>query len=158
MINSVFWNRQQRLRITPPEPPTPPAPGASSRLFMLGGQSNMDGRGLTTELPPQYLGQYAKCWVWITNGNFWARIQPGVYNGTLNNDTNRVGPLIPFAYHQSLAHPTDNLYFIIYAQGGTNLGEDWAPPSGPPYIKLMTDYTDAMAAASNLGITFDHIK
>jgi len=137
----------------PVDPPDPPV--GVNRLYVLAGQSNMDGRGTVAELPVEMTGVFSKCFVYSSPGG-WQNIEPGVVNGTLNNNTVRVGPLIPFAYYESIKHPDDNLYFIIYAQGGTNLSDHWLPPSGVAYSKLINNrYDPAMTALAGLGVTID---
>jgi hypothetical protein len=139
----------------PPSPSIPLSPSGVNRFYLLGGQSNLDGRGATASLPAEMTGIFNPyAYVFVNNGSFWANIEPGVYNGTLNNDTNRFGPLIPFAYHEGLKHPNDNLFFAIYGQGGTSISAEWAPPSGYSYLNCVNGAYDlGLNALAIAGLT-----
>jgi iduronate 2-sulfatase len=113
-------------------------------VFLLAGQSNMDGRGSIKDLTGS-LKKYAQPNPDIlihfsagglkrpltTSGGF-KPLEPG-YSGTPGNHnpkalpTNSFGPEVAFGPEISKALPGKHILLVKFAEGGTNLSKDWNP-------------------------------
>lgn len=111
----------------------------NTRLYILAGQSGMDGRGLVQHLPVHLKQEIPNCLVWW-NGS-WQRLQAGVNGNGISKL--RFGLLIPFAYSESLKHPKDKLYFIITSVGGSSLYGTWKEREGKAYLTMIDKYNKA---------------
>jgi len=106
------------------------------QLYLLGGQSNMVGYGLNSELPPELQGEQTD--VRFSTGGRWLNLRPG-----FGNTGAHFGPELTFGRHMADALPTENVALIKYAVGGTDLANDWRPPdangegAGPLYVTFM---------------------
>ena len=126
---------------------------AHYRVVLLGGQSNMDGRGDTAGLPAQlqlpqtnvlfYHGQSGRS----IPANTWTNLAPG--SGT------DFGPEVTFGRTVADAFPTGHLALVKYASGGTDLENDWDPASGGVYTTFRNVVTGATNALTAAGHTFD---
>jgi hypothetical protein len=111
---------------------------AKTRVFLLGGQSNMIGQGANSELTAPYDTPQTDVNFW--RGGTWVPVRPG-----FGNSANSFGPEVSFGIAIKDAYPADDLYLIKYAVGGTALYNDWSPvaPGGPQY----NGFTNTAAAA-----------
>ncbi|NIA22206.1 MAG: PEP-CTERM sorting domain-containing protein [Anaerolineaceae bacterium] len=109
------------------------------KVFLLGGQSNMDGRALTSELPTalQAPQDDVPFYTWELT-----TLRPG--------DT-YFGPEVTFGRTVADAFGTETFALIKYAAGGTNLHDDWNPASGDTYATFRDRVTDGMAALTVAG-------
>jgi len=119
-----------------------PTPTYTGRLYLLAGQSNMDGAAQVSTITghPELLGVLPRCYVWWDNE--WQPLEAGV-NGS--NIPGNFGPLISLAYDESIKHPTGDLFFVIHALGGTRLDTQWQPGQ-TQYNALLAKYNDALAS------------
>lgn len=78
-------------------------------LFLLGGQSNMDGRGTTSEIPKEFTKYPDNVRMWANND--WAEIKPG----------EMFGPEIGFAFELSKKLPKAQIGLIKLGSSGTNM-------------------------------------
>lgn len=108
----------------------------SIRFFYLGGQSNMDGLGLNSELPDSITSNLRN--VWIFHGNpspdedengglgIWAELVPGhgeefSSDGKKNNLSDRFGIELSFAKKLKEYYPNDKIAIVKYSRGGTSI-------------------------------------
>lgn len=113
-----------------------PADTDTYRLFYLGGQSNMDGYGYSSELPDSLDKTYED--VWIFHGNSvpddtaggglgtWTRLMPGhgvgfSSNGRTNRYSERFGIELSFADRLRELYPDDKIALIKYSRGGSSI-------------------------------------
>ena len=141
---------------------------AEVKVFLLGGQSNMQGMGGfpgatygTTYYPPDdpcpppynAVQTTVKFWdygtpsgginVPETVGTHWVDLQPGF--GWYPSE---FGPEVSFGYSLRQNFPNDEIYLVKYAKGSTTLATDWRPNgTGVCYNWLKTR---ANAAIANL--------
>jgi len=116
---------------------------SAQHVFVLAGQSNMAGRGDTSELSAPYDSPQPDVKMW--NGSGWSTLAPG------NNDH---GPELSLG--RTLAdHYGETIYFVKRAEGAASLAPDparpdksWDPATGTLYGELKTRVEDALA---NLG-------
>jgi hypothetical protein len=112
------------------------------KVYILAGQSNMDGRGRKSEL----VGELAR-WVKpqadvrIAYSNSTRRgpyategfvplepgysVPPGTKERKLPGDT--FGPEVSFGRAMADAHPDDRILLIKFSEGGTSMHKDWMP-------------------------------
>lgn len=106
------------------------------KVFYLGGQSNMDGHGYTSDLPDTLNTDFQN--VWIFHGNSagdnknnggvgkWEVLKPGhgagfKSDGMSNNLSNRFGIELSFAKRLQELYPNEKIAIIKYSRGGTSL-------------------------------------
>ena len=127
------------------------ADAAHIKVFLLGGQSNMDGRAATSGLPtsPANL-QQPQTDVLFYEGGSLRGLQPG--SGT------DFGPEITFGRTIADALPDENFALIKYAVGGTSLHTDWDPVTGPRYSSFQNTVAaglTALTTGANAGNTYE---
>lgn len=122
--------------------------GTDYQVYFLGGQSNMDGFGFTTELPNELLQTQSSVRIYAGNSaangedggglGIWAPLTPGFgtgfhSDGVSNALSERFGPELSFAARLKHHDPDRNIALIKYSRGGTSLAlgasgyGDWAP-------------------------------
>lgn len=122
---------------------------AVNRVFLLGGQSNMVGQGLNSELVPPYDTEQNDVNYW--NGG-WVTLAPGFGNGS-----GYFGPEVAFGRAIKDALPGDTVYLIKYAVNGTALYNDWSPTNeaNPQYTEFMNTANAALANLDGTGIEYE---
>lgn len=115
---------------------------AATKVFLLAGQSNMAGCGVSSELV-RTLGKYGvkqqKVKLWDGGSSQWSAL-PSSYG---------FGPEVSFGYEMHTAFPKDDIYLVKWAQGSTSLFSDWRPgDNGGPCYKAFK--ATALAAIKNL--------
>lgn len=113
------------------------------RVFVLMGQSNMQGAGLAKDLKPPYTEKHDRIRIWA-NGR-WEYFIP----------TSRHGPGVSFAHQLAEYWPNDTIGIIKVASGGTGISgfaKDWSfdraqltfdGKKGPLYRDLMNAVAEA---------------
>lgn len=124
-----------------------PPPKGRSRVFLLGGQSNMVGQGANDELLPPYDGAQNDVMYW---NDGWVPLSPG-----FGNTTNHFGPEVAFGRAIKNALPNDTLYLIKYGANGTALYDDWKPADGPQYTAFMNTVHAALSNLNTAGIEYE---
>ena len=122
-------------------------------IYLLGGQSNMDGAGLVSGLSPSLqLAQDDVDMFW-SGGWTWQGLAPASYWGT-----SYFGPEIVFGRTMKNANPKQDISLIKHAESGTNLASCWYPgesrddpTQGSCYVNFLATFDAAMA-----GINDDH--
>jgi iduronate 2-sulfatase len=116
-----------------------PAQAKDYHLYLLLGQSNMQGYGKVEELPKELQGQQDG--VWIFNGRLemdgyppagdglWEQLRPGhgknfSTDGIKNTPSDRFGPEITFGQRLKELYPERNIALVKYAKGGTSISPD----------------------------------
>ena len=126
------------------------------KVFLLGGQSNMDGRADASGLPtsPVNLQQPQTDVIKFESGisSNWQDLQP---RGS------QFGPEILFGRTLADALPGENIALIKYAASGTNLYSDWDPAgSGDPnspnrYERFVDSITAGLNKLTTAGHTYE---
>jgi len=108
----------------------------SIRLFYLGGQSNMDGLGLNSELSDLVKFNHKNTWIYhgnsapddSLNGGLgkWDKLKPGhgygfSSDGKKNNLSDRFGIELSFAKKLQEYYPNEKIAIIKYSRGGTSI-------------------------------------
>ncbi len=103
-------------------------------VYLLAGQSNMDGRGLVSELPESHSKPVGDAIVFYRSvprhSDGWQLLVPGFsvppkYKGEFPSPT--FGPEIGFAHSIVKARPGRKVALIKGSKGGTSLRVDWKP-------------------------------
>lgn len=142
------------------------------RVYLIGGQSNGNGRGDTAELstaplstenvasPQTNIRFYWRKTQVTTNGNLtqdtWIDLQPGSGHGGNNPAAHpsEFGPELTFGRDMAAADPSVNIAIIKYTHGGTNLQSRWAE-TGVNYLTFVEVVNDALAALTANGDTYE---
>jgi hypothetical protein len=137
---------------------------AATKVYLLGGQSNMAGvGGYSTDLPcptPYSLPQanplfwnYGPDHVdqWGTNdpktGDGWTPTQP-----QFGYKSDQFGPELSFGYKLHQAFPDDDIYLVKFAISGTTLAADWNPDgTGTCYNRFKSRVDAAIADLTAAG-------
>ena len=103
-------------------------------VYLLAGQSNMDGRGLVEDLEPEQTEGLDNAIIFYRNvavsSEGWQPLEPGFswppkYRGDLPAPT--FGPEIGFVQTMNQARPDHKIALIKGSKGGTSLRVDWVP-------------------------------
>ena len=152
---------------------TNPPPVDTNRydVYLAAGQSNMDGRGSTSELTgdlaswnqPQtdvrvfYANPVNLDPLNPTYNTGWQMLTPGFsvppgFSGTL--PSTRFGPELAFARAVADANTNRSIALIKVSQGGTSLSSDWKPTSGYMYATLTNIARVALQSLTNSGAQY----
>lgn len=108
----------------------------SIKVFFLGGQSNMVGRGNNVDLPDSLNKTFSDVWIFNGNsiGNYrkngglgkWEQLRPGHgagfrSNGETNVHSKKFGIEISFANKMQKLFPNEKIALIKYAKGGSSI-------------------------------------
>ncbi len=120
------------------------ADGEELKVFLLGGQSNIQGLGSVRELPPALQGPQDDVLIYF---NSELRVlQPG-----FGSNSRQFGPEVSFGRALADAWPGENIALIKYGEGGTDLENNWDPVTGPSYRNFRTVLTRGLVALENNG-------
>ncbi len=123
----------------------PLSQAATVKVFLLGGQSNMDGRAESSGLPTEL--QSPQDDVLFYYGSTLTTLRPG--SGT------DFGPEVTFGRTIADALPSETFGLIKYAVGGTSLDADWDPATGSTYTAFRNTVTNGLAAITGAGHTYE---
>ena len=142
------------------------------RVYLLGGQSNGNGRGDAAELsvlplsaegvaaPQTDVGFYWNRTQETTNGNLeqgiWLDLQPDSGHGINSpaGHTVEFGPELTFGRMMADNDPSVNIAIIKYTHGGTNLHTQWSA-TGFQYQTFITTVEEGLSALTSNGDTFE---
>ncbi len=116
------------------------------KVFLLGGQSNMQGVGNNSDLPAAL--QSPQNDVLMYFGSSLTVLQPG-----FGNTSSQFGPEITFGRTLADARPAENFALIKYAVSGTDLENQWDPNTGSIYANFQNTVSNGLTALANAGHT-----
>ena len=124
------------------------------QVFLLGGQSNMDGRASQSGLPAALQNPQADVLLYTRAGTpgiggTLASLQPGSFR--TDGFGNFFGPEVTFGRSLADALPSVDFALIKHAVGGTSLAEDWNPNTGSTYAAFKSTVADGLAALASAG-------
>lgn len=144
-----------------------PVSAEKYHLYLLAGQSNMDGRGQSSDLSDAQRVPSRQAIIYYRNPPYtsdgWQPLAPGFsippkFKGKLPSPT--FGPEIGFISRLSEAQPTRKFALIKGSKGGTSLRADWKPglkdqpkTQGPRYRDFLKTIALAQAALKKGGHT-----
>jgi hypothetical protein len=115
------------------------------KLFVLAGQSNMNGFGHTKDLPKNINGSIDGVYIFqghsdaddapIAGQGQWEVVQPGhgigfSSDGIVNKHSARFGVEMSFAHKLGILYPNDNIAIIKYARSGSSIALEAAREFG----------------------------
>ncbi len=109
------------------------------KVFILAGQSNMDGCGLGAELPKRYQKDPSNVLTWDNNKRIW--VEPKKTTFSERRDL-MFGPETTFAHVLSRAFPNDSIRIVKTSAGGTKLYRHWLPDSSM-YRRCLQNFSNA---------------
>jgi len=152
------------------------AAGVHYDVYLLGGQSNMDGRAdartqewespgrgnfLNAANSAAYSKEHPDVTIYAANSlagtwkNQWLSLKPGFGSGSdLINGYYKFGPELAFGRKMADATPGHNVALIKYSVSGTSLRDHWNPDiPGTQYTTFKTTVAAALAALTARGDT-----
>jgi hypothetical protein len=147
-------------------PSQTPAPKPNKILvYLVGGQSNADGYGISSQLPAALRAPQPDIDFYHGNGggfstlpaNQWLRLQPG--SGSMKGNVGGFGPELNFGIgiHQALGAPNARIAIVKHTRGGSSLHTDWlaggnatTTGDGPDYKAFQTTVNNALASLATL--------
>ncbi len=121
------------------------------KVFLLAGQSNMQGAGSNSELVAPYTETNTNVSIYVNDR--WQYLAPG-----MGASATRFGPEMAFARQMAGALYHDNVALIKLALGGTSLDYYWRAPdsqgenAGPLYTQFTQTITDALGYCTDYEI------
>ena len=91
-------------------------------VYILAGQSNMDGGGLVSALPPSLQIAQDDVWLFWSGAWQWQGLAPASYWGA-----SYFGPEVTFGRNMADADPKQPVGLVKYAISGTDLAQCWYP-------------------------------
>lgn len=128
----------QETAVETAEPEPTPDPVLS--VYLLAGQSNMDGVGLVTGLPPSMQVASPDIPIFWSGRWAWQGLAPSSYMGV-----QYFGPEVTFGHRLLELDPEQPLALIKHAWGGTNLAQCWYPGESGSDPAMGDCYSDFMA-------------
>lgn len=120
---------------------------ATNRVFLLGGQSNMVGMGVSSELEAPYNAPQDDVTIW---NNGWVPL-----SSDFDNRPNHFGPELSFGRTIKEALPDDTIYLVKYGSNGKALYDDFKPYTGRYYMEMMKTFRAALANLDDAGIEYE---
>ena len=125
-----------------------------TQVYLLGGQSNMDGYGYATGLPPSLQLAQDDVQIYWSGRPVWSGLMPSSYS-TAYFGAEFFGPEVTFGRALADARPDADVVLIKHAIGGTDLAVCWSPgedasdpTKGTCYTGWLATVNDALAALS----------
>jgi iduronate 2-sulfatase len=140
-----------------------PEAGKHYTIYLLAGQSNMDGRGKSKELVGDLAG-FAKPFdnvlIRYSSGGHKRKLRDG--QGLIplqpgcNESPEQFGPEIGFGHAMAKAAPTQSILIIKVSEGGTSLRDDWNPDNPKSlYHRLMQVGKETCDSLTQQGATYE---
>lgn len=117
------------------------------KVILLGGQSNMDGRGDSDDLPQGLKSPQNDVLFYYRGNASLTTLRPG--------SGRDFGPEIQFGRTIADEFSSDNFALIKHAVGGTDLHTDWDPSGGETYGEFRDTVKDGLGALTDAGHTYE---
>lgn len=118
------------------------------KLFILAGQSNMDGCGNSAELPKRFQRESNQVRIWDNQKNIWVGLGETSFS---NSRDHLFGPEIAFAHAMMQAFPKHRIALVKTSAGGTKLYRHWLPDS-VMYRRLISNLDQALEDLRNQNV------
>lgn len=121
------------------------------RIFLLGGQSNMDGCGRAEELPAAYPSHPTNVVTWDNQKKSWV---PLTEDSMAIARHQQFGPEIAFAHRLAEAYPDQTIALTKTSAGGTKLHTQWVPGKGM-FQRFIRNFRNATAQLDEAGVAYE---
>ena len=135
---------------------------AHYQVYLLGGQSNGNGRADAAQLTPPLSDEQTDVRLYYRNTqdensvlpeDQWINLAPGSGHGTTFYYATEFGPEVSFGRQMADAKPAENIAIIKYTHGGTNLYSQWSA-TGDKYATFVSTVQAGLAALTTAGHTY----
>lgn len=117
-------------------------------IFLLGGQSNMDGCGRWEDLPEEMRQTPANVKIWDNKLLEWKKIGE---DSTAIARKLQFGPELVFSHRMAKAFPEHQIRLVKTSAGGTSLAKGWLPEKKKMYPRFIANYRNAVADLEKSG-------
>ncbi|MCK0156459.1 sialate O-acetylesterase [Cellulophaga sp. F20128] len=121
------------------------------KVFILGGQSNMDGTGKSEELPEKYQTHSDKIMMWDNKENKWMALGTDSF---ASRRKFKFGPEIAFSHLMAKKFPKHRIAVVKTSAGGTKLWKHWLP-NQPMYSRFLKNMNNALENLEQSGATYE---
>ncbi len=121
------------------------------KLFLLGGQSNMDGCGRGEELPAAYQVHPPNVVTWDNRKKSWVSL---TQDSMAIARRQQFGPEMAFAHRLAKAYPDHTIALTKTSAGGTKLHTQWIPGKGM-YQRFIHNFRNATAQLDEAGVDYE---
>lgn len=121
------------------------------KIFLLGGQSNMDGCGLSEELPDQYKLHPENTMTWDNQRKSWVPLGEDSF---AERRKHKFGPEIAFSHMLAKKFPDHTIAIVKTSGGGTKLWKHWLPEK-PMYNRFLTNMNNALRQLIDSTVTYE---
>lgn len=119
-------------------------------IYLLGGQSNAEGRATNSSLPTSLQGSQPDVRFFYNIDGTWSALAPGTGGlSTSGGNSSQFGPEITLGRTLADDNPTRNIAIVKYAVGNSNLHTQWDPDDTGTdnlYDNFVTTVNNAIAA------------
>lgn len=121
------------------------------KLFLLGGQSNMDGCGRGEELPGMFRSHPKNVVTWDNQKKIWVELTK---DSMATARRQQFGPEMAFAHRLAKTYPNHTIAISKTAAGGTKLHTQWTPGRGM-YQRFIRNFRNATTNLEEAGLTYE---
>ena len=121
------------------------------KLFILGGQSNMDGTGKSEELPADYSVHPENTVTWDNKKKTWVPLGADSF---AERRKFKFGPEIAFSHKLAKKYPNHTIAVVKTSGGGTKLWKHWLPGK-PMYVRFLKNMENAIEDLKEQGISYE---
>lgn len=121
------------------------------KIFLLGGQSNMDGCGRSEELPDRYKVHPENVVTWDQNTKEWVALGEDSF-AKVRDDM--FGPEVVFSHMLAKKFPDHTIAIIKTSAGGTTLFNHWVPGK-KMYARFLTKMTEGTHQLDEKSIDYE---
>lgn len=118
------------------------------KIFLLGGQSNMEGCGERENKPEAYKTHPENTVVWDNTKKKWTALEEDSF---AERRDYLFGPEIGFSHLLAKAFPNFTIAIVKTAAGGTTLWKHWSP-EGSMYKRFLTNIENALQQLKDSGV------
>lgn len=121
------------------------------KLFLLGGQSNMDGCGRGEELPAMFRSHPKNVVTWDNQKKLWVELTK---DSMATARRQQFGPEMAFAHRLAKTYPNHTIAISKTSAGGTKLHTQWVPGKGM-YERFIRNFRNASAQLKDSGLDYE---
>ncbi|CAZ97644.1 sialate O-acetylesterase [Zobellia galactanivorans] len=121
------------------------------KVFILGGQSNMDGTGKSEDLPEKYRSHPDEVMIWDNKKEKWVSLGTDSFS---ERRKFKFGPEIAFSHLMAKKFPNHTIAIVKTSGGGTKLWKHWLPGQ-PMYTRFLKNMDNALQNLKGQGVAYE---